>query len=77
MRSIMEIVLRDHYGARDDGANAVLHDTETDEAMPKLETAQLEREIVWLLRVLRALIENAPSKASIAATAPSNRGGPR
>ena len=94
MRSIMENVLRDHYGAQGDGlslserinnsskllpsranlaalhhlrrrANAVLHDTERDEALPQLETAQLEREILWLFRVLRALIEGAPSKTSM------------
>jgi len=88
MRSLMEIVLRDHYGA--DGAtlaeridksrnmlpreasasawhrlrrtaNAILHlDTKKDEPLPKLEPAQMELEILWLLRVLRALIEGVP-----------------
>jgi hypothetical protein len=58
-------------------ANAVLHDTERDEALPQLETAQLEREILWLFRVLRALIEGAPSKTSMAASAASNQRAPR
>ena len=44
-------------------ANAILHlDTEKDEALPKLEPTQMEREILSLLRVLRALIEGAPSQ---------------
>jgi hypothetical protein len=46
-------------------ANAILHlDNERNEALPKLEPVQLEKEILSLLRVLRALIEGAPSKAS-------------
>jgi hypothetical protein len=92
MRSIMEVVLRDHYGANGKDlserisnsrkllprganeaalhrvrkiANAILHlDNERNEALPKLEPVQLEKEILSLLRVLRALIEGAPSKAS-------------
>jgi Domain of unknown function (DUF4145) len=106
MRSILEIVLRDHYGAQGDLqlyerinrsrrllpssanaealhrlrmiANAVLHlDNETKEAVPKLGPIELEKEILRLLRVLRDLIEGAPSKADIAATTASNQRGPR
>lgn len=96
MRSIMEVVLRDHYGAPGDDlplherinnsrrllphganaaalhrlrmiANAVLHlGTERNEALPRFEPIQLEKEILSLLRVLRALIEGAPSKTSTA-----------
>jgi hypothetical protein len=88
MRSIMEVVLRDHYGAKgndlDDRinharerlpsganaaalhrlrklANAILHvDANQDEGRPKIEPIQLEKEVVSLLFVLRALIEGAP-----------------
>jgi hypothetical protein len=96
MRSIMEVVLRDHYGAPGDDlplherinnsrrllphganaaalhrlrmiANAVLHlGTERNEALPRFEPIQLEKEILSFLRVLRALIEGAPSKTSMA-----------
>ena len=87
MRSVMESVLRDHYGAigRDlherirnssrklptDAneaalqrlrklANGILHlDREKDEGLPKLDDVRLEKEIVSLLFVLRALIEGA------------------
>jgi len=85
MRSIMEAVLRDHYGAQGKDlceyisdvrcrlprgaseaalhrlrklANAILHfDREKDEGLPKLDEVHLEKEIVSLLFVLRALIE--------------------
>ena len=107
MRSILEVVLRDHYGARGDNlslperinnsrkllpssanaealhslrriANAVLHlDNERKEALSKREPVELERQILWLLRVLRDLIEGAPSKADIAATTASNQREPR
>jgi hypothetical protein len=90
MRSTMEVVLRDHYGAQGDDlplyerinnsrkllpssanaaalhrlrmiANAVLHlDNERNEALPRLEPVELEKEILRLLRVLRDLIEGAP-----------------
>ena len=87
MRSIMEAVLRDHYGAGGEDlserirsarnrlphganeaalhrlrrlANAVLHlDREKDEDLPSMNDKQLEKEIVSLLFVLRALIEGA------------------
>jgi hypothetical protein len=36
------------------------------ETAPKIEAAQLEKEILSLLNVLRALIEGAPSKGSAA-----------
>ena len=95
MRSTMEVVLRDHYGAQGDDlqlyerinnsrkllpssanaaalhrlrmiANAVLHlDTEMNEALPKLELVELEREILRLLRVLRDLIEGAPQRQQL------------
>jgi hypothetical protein len=92
MRSIMEVVLRDHYrasgkdlrerisnsrkllpnGANEAAlhrlrkiANAILHlDNERNEALPKLESVQLEKELLSLLSVLRALIEGAPSRGS-------------
>ncbi len=85
MRSIMEAVLRDHYGAEGEDrkvrignarkplprgasgaalhrlrrlANAVLHlDREKDEGLPRMDNKRLEKEIVSLLFVLRALIE--------------------
>ena len=85
MRSIMEVVLRDHYLAKGEDlnqrirnarnrlprgaseaalhrlrkvANAILHlDREKDEGLPKLDEMRLEKEIVSLLFVLRALIE--------------------
>jgi hypothetical protein len=88
MRSVMETILRDHYGAEGQDlserinqaskrlpngassaalhrlrrlANAILHlDSEKDEGLPKIEPIQLEKEIVSLLFVLRALIEGAP-----------------
>jgi hypothetical protein len=42
-------------------ANAILHlEPEKDEGLPKIEPIQLEKEIVSLLLVLRALIEGAP-----------------
>jgi Domain of unknown function (DUF4145) len=90
MRSIMEAVLRDHYGAqgrdlseqidnaRDNlpkGANpAALHrlrrlanmilhlDAERAASLPDVKTFQLEKEIVSLLFVVRALIEGAPQR---------------
>lgn len=106
MRSILEIVLRDHYGSQGDLqlyerinssrkllpssanaealhrlrmiANAVLHlDKERKEAVPKLGPIELEKEILRLLRVLRDLIEGAPSKADIAATTANNQRDPR
>ncbi|WP_299809797.1 DUF4145 domain-containing protein [uncultured Roseibium sp.] len=44
-------------------ANAILHiDQEKDEGLPKLDDVQLEKEIVSLLFVLRALIEGARVK---------------
>jgi hypothetical protein len=96
MRSIMEVVLRDHYDSSADDhdlalyerinnsrkllphganaaalhrlrkvANAVLHlGPEKNEALPRLESIQLEKEILSLFRVLRALIEGAPLKTS-------------
>lgn len=85
MRSIMEAVLRDHYGAEGKDlserirnardrlprgaseaalhrlrklANAILHlDQEKDEGLPSMDDVRLEKEIVSLLFVLRALIE--------------------
>jgi Domain of unknown function (DUF4145) len=88
MRSIMEALLRDHYGAEGKDleerinqarkrlpsggnaaalhrlrrlANAILHlNPEKDEGLPKIEPIQLEKEIVSLLFVLRALIEATP-----------------
>jgi hypothetical protein len=90
MRSIMEVVLRDHYGANGNDlserisnsrkllpkeadeaslhrmrklANAILHlDPGNDVALAKLEPAQMEMEILSLLRVLRSLIEGAPQR---------------
>ena len=87
MRSIMEAVLRDHYGAQGKDlserihsvrghlpdnasdaalhrlrklANAILHlDPEKDEGLPSMDDERLEKEIVTLLFVLRALIEGA------------------
>ena len=87
MRSVLEAVLRDHYGAYGTDlkqriqnvskrlpsganagalhrlrrlANAILHlDHEKDEGLLKLDDVQLEKEIVSLLFVLRALIEGA------------------
>ena len=42
-------------------ANAILHlDTENEIPLSKLESIQMEMEILSLLRVLRALIEGAP-----------------
>ena len=42
-------------------ANAILHlNPEKDEGLPKIEPIQLEKEIVSLLFVLRALIEATP-----------------
>lgn len=91
MRSIMEAVLRDHYGAEGGDlsqrindvrrvlprganeaalhrlrkmANAILHlDSETDQGLRKMSDVDLERQIVSLLFVLRALIEGAPDMA--------------
>jgi hypothetical protein len=88
MRSIMEGMLRDHYGAEGadlsqrinqvskrlpSGANAaalhrlrklantILHlDSEKDEHLSQIDPVQLEKDIVSLLFVLRALIEGAP-----------------
>ncbi len=85
MRSTMEAVLRDHYGAEGEDlckrirnarnrlpprakeaalhrlrirANAILHlDQEKHEKLPELDKVGLEKEIVLLLYVLRALIE--------------------
>ena len=87
MRSVMEAVLRDHYGAvgknleqlisnatsrlprgasaqrlhrLQDLANAILHiDRDRDQGLPKMDEVRLEKEIVSLLFVLRALIEGA------------------
>ncbi|HEY2482491.1 MAG TPA: DUF4145 domain-containing protein [Caulobacteraceae bacterium] len=86
MRSILEAVLRDHYGAEGTDlseriwhardrlpkqanvaslhrlrrrANAVLH--LDGDKLPVLDTIGLEKEIVSLLLVLRALIESAPA----------------
>ena len=106
MRSILEVVLRDHYGAQGDLqlserinrcrkllpssanaeslhrlrmiANSVLHlSNERNEAAPKLGPIELEKEMLRLLRVLRDLIEGAPSKGNIAATIASNQRSPR
>jgi hypothetical protein len=41
-------------------ANAVLHSKERDEPLLTLENAQLEKDMVSLLYVLRGLIEDAP-----------------
>jgi hypothetical protein len=88
MRSIMEEMLRGHYGAKGKNlcerinqaserlpsgasapalhrlrklANALLHlKPEKEEVMPKVEPFRMEKEIVSLLFVLRALIEGAP-----------------
>jgi hypothetical protein len=88
MRSILEVVLRDHYGAGGENlseridkarkrlpnganaaalhrlrklANAILHlNSEKNERLPDVNPTQLEKEIVSLLFVLRALIEGAP-----------------
>jgi hypothetical protein len=88
MRAIMEVVLRENYGADGNNlseqisnskkllpkgadeaelhrlrkfANAILHlDPGIEVALPRLETIDLELEILSLLRVLRALIEGAP-----------------
>lgn len=85
MRSIMEVVLRDHYHAEGSDlservrnvrrrlppraneaalhrlrklANAILHfEREKDEGLPKMDEVRLEKEILSLLLVLRALIE--------------------
>jgi len=85
MRSILEAVLRDNYGAKGKDlsdrirhtrgrlprgaseaalhrlrklANAVLHlDPEKDEGLPTMDEVKLEKEVVSLLFVLRALIE--------------------
>jgi hypothetical protein len=90
MRSILESVLRDHYGAQGKNlderirsvsshlprgaseaalhrlrrlANAILHlDTGKAEGLPKIDSTKLEKEIVSLLLVLRALIEGAPQR---------------
>jgi hypothetical protein len=44
-------------------ANAILHlDSDKDEGLPKIEPVQLEKEIVSLLFVVRALIEGAPQR---------------
>lgn len=86
MRSIMEAVLRDHYGAEGNlekriqnardrlprgaseaaldrlrrRANAILHlDRKEGEGLPEMNEELLEKEIVSLLFVLRALIEGA------------------
>ncbi len=40
-------------------ANAILHDREKDEGLPTMDEVRLEKEIVRLLFVLRALIEGA------------------
>ncbi len=90
MRSITEVMLRDHYGAGGEGlklserinrarglpnaangaalhrlrklANTVLHlDPKEDERLKKIDPLQLEKEIISLLLVVRALIESAPS----------------
>ncbi|MFZ5719298.1 MAG: DUF4145 domain-containing protein [Pseudomonadota bacterium] len=90
MRSILEAVLRDHYGAPGKDlnerinkaqhlprraprealhrlrrrANIVLHlDKERAESLPDLDGEGMEREVVSLLFVLRALIEEAPARA--------------
>jgi hypothetical protein len=88
MRSILEVVLRDHYGAGGEDlserinkaskrlpsganpaalhrlrkrANAILHlNSEKNERLPEINPPKLEKEIVSLLLVLRALIEGAP-----------------
>ena len=88
MRSILEAVLRDHYGAEGEDlserinqasrrlpsgasvaalhrlrklANAILHlNSEKHERQPEIDPTRLEKEIVSLLFVLRALIEGAP-----------------
>jgi hypothetical protein len=90
MRSIMESLVRNHYGAEGEDlnlrqcidqarkrlpsgasaaalhrlrrlANTILHlKPEKDEGPPKIEPLPLEKEIVSLLLVLRALIEGAP-----------------
>ena len=88
MRSILEAVLRDHYGAEGEDlserisqaskrlpsgasvaalhrlrklANAILHlNSEKHERQPEIDPIRLEKEIVSLLFVLRALIEGAP-----------------
>lgn len=88
LRSIVEVVLRDHDGANGNDlserisnskkmlprganeaalhhlrkiANAIVHlDAEHDEALLKLEPSQMEKEVLSLLRVVRALIEGAP-----------------
>jgi len=90
MRSVMEVLLRDHYRAEGKDlsecinharqrlprganaaalhrlrklANAILHlDSEKDEGLRKIETIQMEKEVVSLLFVLRALIEGAPHR---------------
>jgi Domain of unknown function (DUF4145) len=90
MRSIMEVVLREHYGAKGNDlsesisnsrkllpkgatvaslhrlrklANAILHlDLGNEAALPKLEPAEMEMEILSLLRMLRSLIEGAPQR---------------
>jgi hypothetical protein len=88
MRSILEAVLRDHYGAEGkdlserinkaskqlpsgasvaalhrlrERANVVLHlNLEKHDRLPEADPTRLEKEIVSLLFVLRALIEGAP-----------------
>ena len=92
MRSIMEIVLSEHYGAQGDNlseqisnvrkilpacanasalhrlrrfANVVLHPGSKNEFGAKLESGEIETEIVSLLRVLRALVEGVPRKGAI------------
>jgi hypothetical protein len=90
MRSILEAVLRDHYGAEGEDlserinqaskrlpsgasvaalhrlrkrANAILHlSPEKQERLSEIDPTQLEKEIVSLLFVLRALIEGAPQR---------------
>lgn len=99
MRSIMEALLRDHYGAEGKDlsewiqstrsrlprganeaalhrlrklANAILHlDQVKDEGLPAMDNERLEKEIVSLLFVLRALIEGAPSQRTQRRTEPS------
>lgn len=90
MRSILEAVLRDHYGAEGKNldqrirnaatnlpagasqaaldrlrkmANAILHlDVANAREFPRIDEGKLEREIVSLLLVLRALIEGVPER---------------
>lgn len=95
MRSIMEVVLREHYGANGNDlserisnsrkllpkgateaslhrlrklANAILHlDPGNEAALLKLEPAEMEMEILSLLRMLRSLIEGAPQRLPLPA----------